>query len=234
VVDEALGGEYEIINFGENANVTAIVYFDIVEDFIREGDIVLWCPEPGTFTLGQPSCSGRFWDFRKSDYDFTKYINVKNYDRFFSTFASYSAGLATKKFKAYDSHSNVMSKYGDDMSNRDSKNIVHKNPYNFGYSMGGKDIITEIVKNMTDKGASVYFSFAAMKESMVNITNESDILAYEELITSVPGIVSISDYKNCIYEDKYFYDSEWHLTDEGSTIRSEHVAADLLKALGKS
>jgi hypothetical protein len=73
-----------------------------------------------------------------------------------------------------------------------------------------------------------------MKESMVNITKESDILAYEELITSVPGIVSISDYKNCIYEDKYFYDSEWHLTDEGSTIRSEHVAVDLLKALGKS
>ena len=73
-----------------------------------------------------------------------------------------------------------------------------------------------------------------MGESKIALNKESEFLAYEKLITSVPGIVSISDYKNCVYEDKYLNDSEWHLNDEGAILRSERVAQDLLKALGKS
>ncbi len=234
VIDEALNGEYEIINFGENANISSIVYFDIVEDFVKEGDIVLWCPEPGTYTLGFTRCTSQFWNFKTGHYDFSKYIDHTYYDNFFSSFASFSSGLATKKFKDFGALSANMDKYGDDMTDRDSKGIVHRNPYNMGYSMGGKDAITELVKNMTDKGASVYFSYAAMKESMVTLTKESDILAYEDLITSIPGVVSISDYTDLVFADQYFYDSEWHMTDDGAKLRSEQVAKDLLKALGKS
>ena len=106
--------------------------------------------------------------------------------------------------------------------------------YNFNYGFGGKDANTEIVANMTAKGVKVFYSFAAMQESGMKDVNEKDVLAMEELVTSVPGIVSISDYHDLILEDQYFYDSAWHLTDEGSTVRSEQVAKDLLAALGKS
>ncbi len=232
VIDEALNGEYEIINFGENANITSIVYFDIVEDFVNEGDIVLWCPEPGTYTLGYPMCSSRFWEFRKSNYDFTKYINVQYYEGLLSSFANFASSLSARKFRDYDKLSNSMTKYGDDMGNRDSKGQVYS--YNFRYGFGGEEAISEIVKNMNDKGASVYFSFAAMQKSGMKNVNESEVLAMEELVTSVPGIVSISDYKDLILEDKYFYDSAWHLTDEGATVRSEQVAEDIKAALGKS
>ena len=47
IIDKALNGEYVIINFGENANVSALLYFDIIEEFMGEGDILLWSPEPG-------------------------------------------------------------------------------------------------------------------------------------------------------------------------------------------
>ena len=235
ILDKALGGEYEIINFGENANVTSIVYFDIIEDFIQEGDIVLWCPEPGTYTLGYPSCSnGRFWEFRASHYDFTKYINVQNYGNLFPCLGTYGTTLATSKFMSYDALVNTISKYGDDVSDRSFKGYNNKSPYNLGYAFGGKEIITEHVQNIIAKGGSVFFSFAAMGESKIALNKESEFLAYEKLITSVPGIVSISDYKNCVYEDKYLNDSEWHLNDEGAILRSERVAQDLLKALGKS
>ena len=232
VIDEALNGEYEIINLGENANITSIVYFDIVEDLVNEGDIVLWCPEPGSYTLGNPACSTRFWEFRKSNYDFTKYINIQHYKGLLSSFGSFSTSLASRKFKDYDKLSTSMTKYGDDMGNRDSKGQSYN--YNFNYGFGGKDAITEIVANMTAKGVKVFYSFAAMQESGMKNVNEKDVLAMEELVTSVPGIVSISDYHDLILEDQYFYDSAWHLTDEGSTVRSEQVAKDLLAALGKS
>jgi hypothetical protein len=135
---------------------------------------------------------------------------------------------------SYDALDNAISKYGDDISDREFKGYNNRSPYNMGYSFGGKDIIAGHVQNMTDKGASVFFSFAAMGESKIALNKESDMLAYEALVTSVPGIVSISDYKDCVYEDKYLHDSEWHLNDEGAILRSEHVAQDLLKALGKS
>ncbi len=230
-IDEALNGEYEIINFGENANVSSIVYFDMVEDFVGEGDIVLWCPEPGVYTLGYQACSNRFWEFRKSDYDFTKYINPQYYTNFYSSFASYSSGLSSKSFKSYDALSSSMDKYGSDLSDHTWNGS--KFNYNFDYDMLGKTEITELVKNITDKGANVFYSFAAMQESGMESVREQDVERLESLITSVPGIVSISDYQNCIYPDDYFWDSAWHLCPKGMEARAQRVAEDLLVALGK-
>ncbi len=232
VIEEALNGEYEIINFGENANISSIVYFDIAEDFVNEGDIVLWCPEPGVHTLGDPRCSSRFWEFRKSNYDFTKYINPQYYLNFYSSFASFAATLASKSFKDYDTLSANMSKYGDDMSQRSWSGDRYT--YSFNYGVSGEDAIGELVGNITAKGASVYFSFAAMQESGMKSVSANTVQQFEDKITAIDGILSISDYTDCIFEDSAFWNSPWHLTDAGSAERAEQVAKDIKKALGKS
>ena len=59
------------------------------------------------------------------------------------------------------------------------------------------------------------------------------MLAYEQSLTSIPGIISISDYQDCIYDDELFYDSAWHMVNEGAKERTEQVAADLLIQLAK-
>lgn len=229
VIDAALGGEYEIVNLGENANITSIMYFDIIEEFITEGDIVLWCPEPGSWTLGSSNCSGRFWNFRKADYSFMQYLNLDYYDNFFSSFAANCSTLASASFKDFDRLSPNMSKYGDDLSPRVSKGNHYD--YNFNYDVSEKATLTEIFGNITAKGGKVFFSFAAMEDT--DSIDDYAISIYEEMILDIPGIISISDYENCLYDSKYFWDSAWHLTDEGATLRSERVARDLLKALGK-
>ena len=229
VIDAALGGEYEIVNLGENANITSIMYFDIIEEFITEGDIVLWCPEPGSWTLGSSNCSGRFWNFRKSDYSFMQYLNLDYYENFFSSFAANCSTLASASFKDFDRLSPNMSKYGDDLSPRVSKGNHYD--YNFNYDVSEKATLTEIFGNITAKGGKVFFSFAAMEDT--DSIDDYAISIYEEMILDIPGIISISDYENCLYDSKYFWDSAWHLTDEGATLRSERVARDLLKALGK-
>lgn len=229
VIDAALGGEYEIVNLGENANITSIMYFDIIEEFITEGDIVLWCPEPGSWTLGSSNCSSRFWNFRKSDYSFMQYLDLDYYDNFFSSFAANCSTLASASFKDFDRLSPNMSKYGDDLSPRVSKGNHYD--YNFNYDVSEKATLTEIFGNITAKGGKVFFSFAAMEDT--DSIDDYAISIYEEMILDIPGIISISDYENCLYDSKYFWDSAWHLTDEGATLRSERVARDLLKALGK-
>ena len=231
ILDEALGGEYEIINFGENANITSLLYFDLVEDFIQEGDIVLWTPEPGELTLGSTSCGYRFWDFRKSDYDFLKYLDLSLYSDLLSSFSNYCATLPTSNFTSFDAQLQSVNQYGDDVSTRVWNGQRHS--YYFNYSLEAEDALASLVSSITEKGGSVYFSFAAMQRSGMANVQEAEVLAFEEMIESVPGIISISDYQDCIYDDDCFYDSAWHMTNEGARERTEQVAKDILAQLAK-
>lgn len=233
ILDEALGGEYEIINLGENANINSLLYFDLVEDFIKEGDIVLWSPEPGTMTLGTTTCGNRFWEFRKSDYDFLKYIDVSLYTDLLPTFSTFCTTLAdaSTRFKPFDALSASMDKYGDDLSQRAWDGQRYS--YSFRYQFGAESALKTLISKITEKGGSVYFSFAAMQKSGMASVAESEVLNFEELITSIPGVVSISDYKDCIYEDFYFWNSAWHMTVEGAQKRTRQVASDILAQLAR-
>ena len=108
-----------------------------------------------------------------------------------------------------------------------------KYDYSFDYSLTEATAYSEIFTNIKNKGGKVFFSFAAMaKQNAENYASQA--AAFESTITSLPNVTSISAFENCLYDYTYFSDSAWHLTDEGATLRSEHVAADLLKALGKT
>lgn len=231
ILKDALDGEYEIINFGENANISALLYFDIVEDFIREGDIVLWSPEPGGYTLGATDCGNRFWDFRKSDYDFLKYVDISLYTDLLPTFANYCGTLKTSNFKEFDALTISVNQYGDDISYRQWNG--QRFEYWFKYSLQAPDELTALISKISEKGGSVYFSFAAMQESGMSNIKEEDVLDFEAMLEEIPGIVSISDYQDCIYDDDMFYDSAWHMTAEGAQARSEQVASDILAQLQK-
>ena len=233
ILDEALGGEYEIINFGENANITAVMYFDIIEEFIGEGDIVLWCPEPGSWTLGSRNCSNRFWNFRKGDYGFAKYLDPEYYDNFFSSFAMNCEVLKGSKFKGFDALSYTLSKYGEDLADRQSKGELYS--YQFNSRNSAEFEMVEILENIEAKGGRVFFSFAAMQKSGMESSGikASDMAAYENAILSLGVIESISEYENCIYDDNLFSDSAWHMTDDGARERTRRIAEDVLKALGK-
>ena len=231
IIDAALGGEYEIVNLGENANITALMYFDVIEEFITEGDIVLWCPEPGSWTLGSSNCSNRFWQFRKSDYGFAQYLNLDYYSNLFSSFSSNCATLAGGKFKNFDQLSANMSKYGDDRSPRKTEGDIYE--YKFNYQLSAKDSLAELFTNIQAKGGQIFFSFAAMQDTGTWYVNDAHVAAYEKMITDLPGVTSISEYEGCIYLDEYFWNSAWHLTDEGGTVRASFVARDILRALGK-
>ncbi len=233
IIKEALGGEYEIINFGENANVSALLYFDIIEDFMGEGDILLWSPEPGTNTLGSSSIGYRAWCFRQNDYNFLRYIDCSEFTDLISRFSSFSEELQSGKFIPYDRFSTSTNKYGDDNeANRAwDKNIYS---YNFGYSVDAKEEMTELVKKLNEKGCSVYFTYAAMQKTGMEESSVTDktIEEYTNEIKEL-GVTVISDYKDCIYPDEYFYNSAWHMNQKGADARSENIAKDLKKQLAK-
>lgn len=237
VIDKALGGEYEIVNLGENANVASLSYFDIIEEYICEGDIVLWCPEPGSYTMGSAAgkLGSRFWEFRKADFGSLQYLNLSYYSGFFSSFANNCDTLAGYGFKKLDSLTKDSFKYGDCLADRAHQpDRVGSNPYSFNYTLTETAAYSELFTNIQNKGGKIFFSFAAMAQPLADSSAPSSAAAFEAQITRLPNVTSISAFEDCLYEYTYFSDSAWHLTDEGATLRSERVAADLLKALGKT
>ena len=235
IIDKALNGEYVIINFGENANVSALLYFDLIEEFLGEGDIVLWSPEPGRNTLGSYSVGYRAWYFRQSDYGFLRYIDRFQFTDLISCFPDQCVEMKNaekKNILPYDAFNNSASKYGDGLDTANRINQGKSYSYSFNDDIGAKDEMAALVKRMKDKGASVLFTYAAMQKDGGGIS-DNVIKEYTERLTSVLDITVISDYKNCLYPQEYFWDSKWHLVWEGAQERSRHVAEDLKKQLGK-
>lgn len=233
IIKKVLSGEYEIINFGENANISALLYFDIIENFVGEGDILLWSPEPGYNTLGTSAIGSRAWAFRQNDYNFLRYIDRSDFTDLISKFSSFSEELQSGKFIPYDRFSTSTNKYGDDdeASREWDKNIYN---YNFKYDVSAKEEMTALVKKLDEKGCSVYFTYAAMQKTGMEESDVTDqiIEVYTNKLKEI-GVTVISDYKDCIYPDEYFYNSAWHMNQKGADARSENVANDLKKQLGK-
>lgn len=233
IIKKVLSGEYEIINFGENANISALLYFDIIENFVGEDDILLWSPEPGYNTLGTSAIGSRAWAFRQNDYNFLRYIDRSDFTDLISKFSSFSEELQSGKFIPYDRFSTSTNKYGDDdeASREWDKNIYN---YNFKYDVSAKEEMTALVKKLDEKGCSVYFTYAAMQKTGMEESKVTDqiIEVYTNKLKEI-GITVISDYKDCIYPDEYFYNSAWHMNQKGADARSENVANDLKKQLGK-
>lgn len=235
IIDKALNGEYVIINFGENANVSALLYFDLIEDFVGEDDILLWSPESGYYTLGSYSFGPRGWYFRQSDYGFLRYIDRSQFTDLISRFPAQCVEMknAEKRYiLPYDAFNNNASKYGDGLDDAKRVNQGRDNSYNLGWSISAKEEMAALAKRMKEKGCNIFFTYAAMQDGGEGISDDV-IKEYTERLTSVIDMTVISDYKNCLYPKEYFSDSEWHLVWKGAQERSRHVAEDLKKQLGK-
>ena len=237
IIEKALDNEYEIINFGENANISGLLYFDLIEEFLGEGDIVLWSPEPGRNTLGSYDIGYRAWYFRQYDYNFLRYIDCSQFSDIISSFSKLSGEMKEKRFAnnsflPLGTFTNSTSKYGDGLDQENRVTQGRENNYNLNFEISTKKELAAIIDRINNKGASVYFTYAAMQKDGGGISDNA-IKEYTEKLTSVLDITVISDYKNCLFPQEYFWDSEWHLVWEGAQERSRHVAEDLKKQLGK-
>ena len=235
IIDKALNGEYVIINFGENANVSGLLYFDLIEDFVGEDDILLWSPESGPYTLGSYSFGPRGWYFRQSDYGFLRYIDRSQFTDLISRFPAQCVEMKNAEksnILPYDAFNNSASKYGDGLDNAKRVTQGRDNSYDIGWSISAKEEMAALAKRMKEKGCNIFFTYAAMQDGGEGISDDV-IKEYTERLTSVIDMTVISDYKNCLYPKDYFWDSEWHLVWKGAQERSRHVAEDLKKQLGK-
>lgn len=234
-IDEALGGKYDIVNLGSNANVSSSLYFEYLNEVMGEGDIVLWSPEAGHYTLGSTSFSNRTWEFNAGNYDIFRNIDISKYSGVFYAYRTYAASHAAsqKSFDAFDPNTNS---YGDGTSEREHKDQTYNysiTSYTNALDKGTYSYIASLMKEMSEKGIKIYYTYAAMDKEGVGYND--DIMAdYEAaLVKAFPNLVVISEYKDCLVPHEYMFDSAWHMTLDGAKTRTQVVIRDLLAQLEK-
>lgn len=236
-IDEALNGEYFVVNLGINANLSATIIFEYMSNFLGENDTVLWAPEAGSWMFGDTSFSNRTWGFLASYYDVFRYVDISNYSRVFDYYSSYASDHAGKQ-QSYEVFSDGCNHYGDAANER-----AHSDRANDGYSdfynsqiksitNGAYSYIDGIFEKISANGVKLYYTYPAMDETATAL----DPTVFEnltKLIENTFGFVVISDYTDSLVSHECMYDSEWHLTAQGAKIRTEKLIEKILAQIAK-
>ena len=98
--------------------------------------------------------------------------------------------------------------------------------------------LNEKYDRIAEKGATVFFSFAPINRNSVP-EEEQAAKSWEQFERNVRNglnsrhtvISSVEDY---MMPGQYFFDTDYHLTDEGAAIRTQMLIADIKAALAAS
>lgn len=240
LLEELLGGEYSVINFGNVATCSVSFFMDGVADYLGEGDILVQAPEVAYGgEMGDPYFYWVIYRIIEHSYDFLYhvddiglYYNVLNALNEFNSYREYMEPLS------YDIFSTNVDENGDitfDMPNGSNSAFFG---VNISYSSVNTDWLANLTKmhdRITDTGCKVYFSFAPFNYNAVEVSSRKEEVwdKFMETVQSnlhVPVISYIWDYKMDGY---LMYNSDYHTAEEGRGIRTRQLAEDILAQLAK-
>ncbi len=242
-----------VVNFGLYAALGTKLMLDLSDSAIDEGDIVVLAPEldPQTMSLYFNSDT----TLKALDDDFSMFFDVDINNWFNMLGAMWK--FFGEKWQRYTGEvkgsntpqeiylSKYINKYGDYYSEDRVKNIMPRyfDPNtiidlscdNFSEGLDAFiEYLNGYIRTCRGRGARVYFSYCPVNELAIkqnDLSVRDDFLAYLEENIDCEFISSIDDY---IMEAGYFYDTNFHLNNDGATVRTIRLAKDIIAAEGMS
>ena len=235
-----------VVNFGLYAALGTKLMLDLSRDGIKDGDIVIIAPEMDSQTLSlyfsalntlralesspeylldlpsehTASLVGSTWKFAVEKLE--SKMNGKALEEGVYRADSFDERGDIK----YSRAENIMQEYFDANLVLDlNESIV---------DLEFVDYLNEYIAYCNSVGAKVYFEFPPMNRLAISEDSDEDSrYEFEEFLREkldCPLIsASIEDY---IYDEGYFYDSNFHLNDAGAVMHTVNVTRDLLLELG--
>jgi len=242
-----------VVNFGLYASLGTKLMLDLSRSNIGSEDIIVIAPEMSPQTLSLYFNAETTLQAIDGRPDMLKYIPRENYEDLiggaFGVAASklgyIISGHRPTNTGAYTK--SCFDEYGDNDYERPYNVMTAVEPsITLDFFYNGEDsavsdyeefidYVNEYVAFCEERGASVYFSFSPMNRAALSDYNtEENIYAfYDNLATSLHCPV-ISDINECIMDEGYFFDSEFHLNDSGVTVRTVRLTDDIKRELGRS
>ena len=236
-----------VVNLGLYAALGTKLMLDLSKEGIKEGDIVLIAPELDAQTLSLYFSAST--TLRALDSSPEYLLDIPREHTVSLLGASWSFAAEKFNYKLFASpvydgiyNSKSFNEYGDIGAYR--KNNVMQEYYdpNLEIDLGKSIVDSEFLDYLNGyiafcegRGASVYFEFCPMNRLGLNENsqNEASRYAFEEYLReNLDCTVIASSIEDYIYEEGYFYDSNFHLNSAGAVKHSVNVTRDILIELG--
>ena len=250
LLEELLGNRYSVVNYGCNQGTPACFYYDVIADFIQEGDVVVHAPEIYNYQWGYNEMNTTTWQIFEGAYDAFIHVDIRNYFNVFNSFNSFNASRYTMTPRSYENYSSeTVNKYGDYIKEKIGSGGIQSTINNLlaNGGKGSRDMdpnylsqsyvanLNREFDNITAAGGKVYITFCSVMKIELNQASQGieRQTAYKNaVIKNIRGTV-ISEPGTYVMDYKYFFNSIYHLNTEGSQVRTRWLAQDILAQLAK-
>ncbi len=226
--------DHTIVNYGTNAGTPSYFYLKVIANYVGEGDIVIHAGEYGGTTLGSNRIEWKLFRANEQCYDIFREVDMTEFTNFWGAYKE-AQGIRGNVEYDYQCAVSSMNEYGDLVTNRiTNRGFTASGNYNF-LSPGSylSDVnaarLNEVNDIIVSKGGIMLGSFptldiGAVAEGSRNQAAYDHCTKYFSEKLKYPVISNVGDY---VYAHEYFYDSIWHCTLEGASIRTETLLRDL-------
>lgn len=244
---------YDVINLGFSSELGIKAMLDLSKDGIKKNDIIIIAPDISEKGMSLDFNGEAMLKALDGNIELLAHIDISDYPSLLGAsleFACNKLGyvfdgtLPTSSRTAYLKEN--FNENGDNACGRpynETFGLYNKVHFSYKAKLNGKEeteydkfiaYVNKYVHYAERKGATVYYSFGAVCEAAIDESvTEKDIDAYYSNLCSVLQCKIISDVKNYILDEQYFYDSEFTLNDSGVALRTVKLIDDLKRTLGK-
>ena len=231
-----------VVNFGLYATLGTKLMIDLARANLNDGDIVVIAPELDAQTMSLYFNAESAWQAFDSDMSMLRHARFKNYGALAGSFWEYAVSKLRYSRQGGLNPDGVYSKssfneYGDITYSRPHNIMLLEygpnHPITLDSSIVSVDFaeyVNEFTKFAESKGASVYFDFPPMNCLAVEQDTDEIYEFYRFLDASFECEI-IGNINSYILDERYFYDSNYHLNDSGVLIRTALLAEDIKRAL---
>ena len=242
--DSLLGDKYAVVNYGTNAQMNVVFFLEAMSNLAVDGDIIIFAPEqygPYCDTVnGNPAMTALTFQGCESCYNLIEYVDVSKYTGFFDSFSQYSIQRSGMRDKSYESYSRNIDAYGDcSISRRSYNSDSYRNGANGTFFFKEDTVPAEFADNVNrilaiaqSRGIPVYLSYPPYNINACDedCLNDDSYDAYNRDMEKTFSAQLISDVRNYIYEGKYFYNTDYHLIEEGAQMHTKQLVDDIIKS----
>lgn len=242
IIEELMPG-YSVVNFGTNVANPATFFLDVISKYVSEGDITVHAPEfSSSSSMGGNEFHAKVFRGFEQCYDIFRDVDISDYTDFWGAFSRFQVGdpkdsslvpAIQQTGKEYQLDTE-MNSYGDRSTTRKQvRGSFGGATEVFKYGKLGADNLNWVNKKFIKNGAVLAMSFGTFDKSRLSprSATQSEYDKFTQSCADKLDYPVISNVGTYIMEHKYFYDSEWHLNDEGASIRSKNLAADIMAYL---
>lgn len=246
-MQKVLGDTYSVVNLGLNGTVSSAVQMQIMEAFVREGDILVHTPELSSYhqmflQTGMSDSDNRLWCGIENNYDLFALVDLTQVEGVFGSLCHYleqkNARTTYAQYYQDDYGQPYLDNFGcipfyrshteDKLSDRVLLDPAFLDP-------DALTLLGDCYARFQAKGARVYLSHAcvnldAVPEEQRGNVERMDTL-FREAVEEMEGVDLISRLEDYIFHTSDFYDTNYHLLSQPAQKNTALWARDLTAQL---